>query len=153
MRVGHAETQDEGEDERRHHVHQRRHADREVGGGRFGCAAGFGELRAGEQARKQLRAREIGAEARDEGEDPRQRRGEGEQTAGASAQIGYARSDEPQNQQRDDEAEEVAEDGIEGQHDAREPVGEKEAAADARRDGEDDAGQQSEFEFHRSVGL
>ena len=39
----------------------------------------------------------------------------------------------------------------EGQRDARRPAGEKESAGDAQRNGQHDARQKSEFEFHKTV--
>lgn len=67
---------------------------------------------------------------------------------GPGPQVGDARSDEPQDEQRNDEAQEIAEQSVIGQGDARQPVGEEEAAADARDDGGQHTCQQSEFESH-----
>ena len=148
--IGHAQPQHEGEDQRRHHTHHGRHFDREIGrkGRPFLGQYGGGAF---EQRRKEKPPRQIGPEPRKEREGIGQRGGQGQQTPGVPAQIGDARSHQPENQQRNGESQKLPENRIEGQRDARRPAGEEESAGDAQRNGQHDARQKSEFEFHKTV--
>ena len=128
MRIGHPKPEYEGQYQRRHDTEQGWHPNREIGcGGRCGRVGQHG-CGAFEQCGEQRPPREVGAEAREKGEGIGQRRREGQQAPGVASQVGDARRHQPEDEQRDDE---------------------EKAAADPEADGQHDARQQSEPEFHK----
>ena len=147
LRIGHPQSEDEGEQQRRHHPHDRRHGNGEVGGKADRLGRRAGRCAAQHQGEEQPPGG-VGAESRDEREAVGQCRREEQQPPGVASQVGDAGGEEPQNEQRDDEFEELPEEGVEGGRNARQPLGEEEAAEDARGDGRQYARQKTEFELH-----
>ena len=146
--VGHAEPEDEGEDQRRHHAHDGRHFDGEVGG--LGSALfGDGGLCSGEQRREEGPSGEEGPESGDQREAVGQRCGQGQQPSGAAPEVGDTGRHQSEDQQRDDEFQKLPENGVERQRHAGHPSGRETAAGDAQPDGQEDARQKTEFSLHR----
>lgn len=151
MGIGHAQSEHEGQHQRRHDAEQRRHLNREIGRERRARIVGQHGLRAFEQRGKDRAPHQIGSEARKKREGIGQRRRNGQQPPGVLSQIGDARRHQTEDQQRNDEREELSENIVERQRDARRPFGKEKAVSHAQPDGQYDARQQSEPEFHRRM--
>ena len=145
--VGHAQPQQESQHQRGHHAHERRNLDAEVGCGIIRRCQVLGQGAAFDEPGEEGDAGEIGEEAGYQRGQIGQRGGAQQQLAGFLADVGNGGGHQPHDEQRDDEAEELAEQPVEGDEYAGEPERQHIAQQHACHHGDDDAGNQSNLEF------
>ena len=114
---GDADAHDEGRDQRGHDAHERGHFHGEEAG-EHGVLRVLGVVHHDgadlEEGREHGAVDNVGEAAGDDGGEIRNARGDREGLAGALTEIGDAGGDEADDDQRNAEAEEVAEDAVEG---------------------------------------
>ena len=139
-----ADAEDEGQQQRGHDLERRRHLDGEVGLQGAARLLDVAQRGARQESREDLRAHEVGDEAGEERRGVGQGRRDAEPLPGAAPEVGDGRGDEPDDDERDREGEELAEQVGEGREDAAGADGQQVVAADAHRaqhEGEDDGGE------------
>ena len=134
----HGQAHHEREQQRGHNRQRRRHLHAEVGG--QAALVGVGDvgdqIPAGQQLRVQRGAGAPGDQAGDDGGAKRHARGDAQPLAGAAAQARDGGGNKGEDQHRDEEAEEVGEQSVEGDKDTGKPVREEQAAQEPEDDGD-----------------
>ncbi len=147
--VGNAEAYGEGQDEGGHDVHQGRDGDAEVGG-HVGGLLDVGQTGAGlYEAGEEGVARQVGQVAGEDGDGVGHEHRDAQHAPCRPADVADGGYHQPGYDEGDEEVEELAEEGVEGDKYARKGVGQRLADDDAQTDGDEDAGQQPEvYSFH-----
>ena len=138
--VRQAQADGEGEQQGGHHVHQGRHGDLEIRSEHeiAGILHG-GQLRVHRQdTRENRRAAGIGEKAREEGRAISDKGRDEQQLPRAFPQIANSRRDQPEDDERDGERQEIAEQGVKRNEDTGDPVRQELAEHDTRHDRDND---------------
>ena len=130
---GQADPKDEGQQQGGHDLDGRRHLHREVAAQSPLRLGDVGQRGSGEQPGEGGGAHHEGEEACEEGRGVGQGRGDPEPLAGPASQIGDGGGHQADDDERDGEAEELAEQVGEGREDVADGLGDDRAAADPDR--------------------
>ena len=130
---GQADAQDEGEQQGGHDLDGRRHLHREVAAQSPFRLSNISQRGSGEQPGEGGVAHQEGEEAGEEGRGVGQGRGDPEPLAGPASQIGDGGGHQADDDERDGEAEELAEQVGEGREDVADGLGNEGVAPEADR--------------------
>ncbi len=144
MVVRHAD--DEGQDEGGHDPEQWRYLDGEVGFEQGILRVAEGARLGGQHLGQHQQGRAEPHQPGDEGGGVGETSGQRQPLTGAAPQLPDGRGDQPDNDQRDGEAQELAEDIVEGDEDPGCPGGQERPQQDPQHDGHHNPGQDPEPE-------